>query len=115
MAKESGEQFYVEILAKHGEVPWRQVLNDTLDGPSITASALLAAGGGFSYPSVFGLRAAAGECVRIRATSATFASSEGQATRTTLTRPRPPTFAPAVADGAASQVSLSGPLRDRLR
>lgn len=50
-----------------------QALNHTLvDGPSITASALLAAGGGFSYPSVFGLRADAGECVRVRATSATF-------------------------------------------
>jgi hypothetical protein len=50
-----------------------QVLNDTLvNGASITASALLAAGGGFSYPSVFGLRANGGECVRVEGTSASF-------------------------------------------
>ena len=50
-----------------------QVLNDTLtNGPPITASALLAAGGGFSYPSVFGLRANIGECVRVEGTGSTF-------------------------------------------
>jgi hypothetical protein len=50
-----------------------QVLNDTLvNGPSVTVSALLAAGGGFSYPSVFGLRANSGECVRVEATNASF-------------------------------------------
>ena len=50
-----------------------QALNDTLvNGASITASALLAAGGGFSVPSVFGLRANNGECVRVEGTGSTF-------------------------------------------
>lgn len=50
-----------------------QVLNDTLvNGPPLTVSALLAAGGPFSNPSVFGLRANIGECVRVEATGATF-------------------------------------------
>lgn len=50
-----------------------QVLNDTLvNGPPLTASALLLASGPFSNPSVFGLRANIGECVRVEATGATF-------------------------------------------
>jgi hypothetical protein len=60
------------ILATAGSAR-AQVLNDTLvNGSPVTASALLAAGGGVSYPSVFGLRANIGECVRVEATSATF-------------------------------------------
>ena len=50
-----------------------QTLNDALvNGPPVTASALLLAGGPFSNPSVFGLRANASECVRVEATSASF-------------------------------------------
>lgn len=50
-----------------------QVLNDTLvNGPPLTTSALLLASGPFSNPSVFGLRANIGECVRVEATGATF-------------------------------------------
>ena len=50
-----------------------QVLNDPLvNGAPLTASALLLAGGPFSNPSVFGIRANANECVRVEATSATF-------------------------------------------
>lgn len=50
-----------------------QVLNDTLaNGPPLTTSTLIAAGGPFSIPSVFGLRATIGECVRVEGTGATF-------------------------------------------
>ena len=50
-----------------------QTLNDALvNGPPVTTSALLLAGGPFSNPSVFGLRANANECVRVEATSASF-------------------------------------------
>lgn len=50
-----------------------QVLNDTLvNGPPITTSALLTASSPFSNPSVFGLRANIGECIRVEGTGATF-------------------------------------------
>jgi hypothetical protein len=50
-----------------------QVLDDTVvNGPPLTVSTLLLAGGPFSNPSVFGLRANIGECVRVEATSASF-------------------------------------------
>jgi len=61
------------LLVGTGGSARAQVLNDPLvNGPPLTTSALLAAAVPFSNPSVFGLRASLGECVRVEATSATF-------------------------------------------
>ena len=49
-----------------------QVLNDTLGGGPLTISTLLFSDPPRVNPSVFGLRASAGDCVRVEGTSSSF-------------------------------------------